>query len=107
MAGRGTDIILGGNINFKIQKKLYDILIFARNYKASKNIGIFNSFMQAQLKKAGVAVAEVKDCIATTNQIVDARIEKINGEESTDELLPNDTHPYDHYIVRSVIKFLW
>jgi preprotein translocase subunit SecA len=22
MAGRGTDIILGGNINFKIQKKL-------------------------------------------------------------------------------------
>jgi hypothetical protein len=64
------------------------------------------TFMQAQLKKAGVAVAEVKDCIATTNQIVDARIEKINGEESTDELLPNDTHPYDHYIVRSVIKFL-
>jgi preprotein translocase subunit SecA len=26
MAGRGTDIILGGNINFTIQKKLYDIL---------------------------------------------------------------------------------
>jgi preprotein translocase subunit SecA len=26
MAGRGTDIILGGNINFKIQKTLYDIL---------------------------------------------------------------------------------
>jgi preprotein translocase subunit SecA len=25
MAGRGTDIILGGNINFKIQKELYDI----------------------------------------------------------------------------------
>jgi hypothetical protein len=24
--GRGTDIILGGNINFKIQKELYDIL---------------------------------------------------------------------------------
>ena len=26
MAGRGTDILLGGNINFKIQKNLYDIL---------------------------------------------------------------------------------
>ena len=26
MAGRGTDIILGGNITFQIQKKLYDIL---------------------------------------------------------------------------------
>jgi len=64
------------------------------------------TFMQAQYKKAGVAVSEVKDHIATTNQIVDSRIEKVNGEESTDELLPNDTHPYDHYIVRSVIKFI-
>lgn len=36
MAGRGTDIILGGNINFKIQKKLYDILTLAKNYKLSK-----------------------------------------------------------------------
>ena len=32
MAGRGTDIILGGNINFKIQKKLYDILTLSKNY---------------------------------------------------------------------------
>lgn len=30
MAGRGTDIILGGNINFQIQKELYDILILAK-----------------------------------------------------------------------------
>ena len=44
--------------------------------------------------------------MATTHKIVEARIEKINGEESKEELLPNDTHPYDHYIVRSVIQFL-
>ena len=42
MAGRGTDIILGGNINFKIQKKLYDILTLAKNYKLSKKLTIFN-----------------------------------------------------------------
>ncbi len=30
MAGRGTDIILGGNINFKIQKQLYEILAFSK-----------------------------------------------------------------------------
>lgn len=36
MAGRGTDIILGGNINFTIQKKLYDILTLTKNYKLSK-----------------------------------------------------------------------
>ena len=36
MAGRGTDIILGGNINFKIQKELYDILTISKNYSLSK-----------------------------------------------------------------------
>ena len=30
MAGRGTDIILGGNINFQIQKELYDLLILGK-----------------------------------------------------------------------------
>jgi preprotein translocase subunit SecA len=40
MAGRGTDIILGGNINFTIQKKLYDILTLTKNYQlsAKKNV---------------------------------------------------------------------
>ena len=62
--------------------------------------------MQAQLKKAGVQVSEVKDEIITTHKILEYRVENINGEESTDELLPNDVHPYDHYVVRSVIRFL-
>jgi preprotein translocase subunit SecA len=43
MAGRGTDIILGGNINFKIQKKLYDILTLSKNYKLSKKETIIQS----------------------------------------------------------------
>ena len=40
MAGRGTDIILGGNITFKIQKELYDFLTVAKNYSVSKNMTI-------------------------------------------------------------------
>jgi preprotein translocase subunit SecA len=43
MAGRGTDIILGGNINFKIQKQLYDILTLSKNYKISKKGNIIES----------------------------------------------------------------
>jgi preprotein translocase subunit SecA len=43
MAGRGTDIILGGNINFKIQKELYDILTFSKNYKLSKTNNLLES----------------------------------------------------------------
>ena len=38
MAGRGTDIILGGNINFKIQKELYNLLTILKTSKRfSKN----------------------------------------------------------------------
>jgi preprotein translocase subunit SecA len=43
MAGRGTDIILGGNITFRIQKELYDILTLSKNYIISKRINIFQS----------------------------------------------------------------
>ncbi len=31
MAGRGTDIILGGNVEFKIRKQLYNLLVFFKN----------------------------------------------------------------------------
>jgi preprotein translocase subunit SecA len=50
MAGRGTDIILGGNINFKIQKELYDILTLSKNYILSKKTNIFQSQLLKQFK---------------------------------------------------------
>jgi len=50
MAGRGTDIILGGNITFNVQKELYDILTFSRNYMLSKDMNIFKSPLKDQLK---------------------------------------------------------
>ena len=48
MAGRGTDIILGGNINFKIQKELYDILTIARNFVIAKKLNIIQSPLKTQ-----------------------------------------------------------
>jgi preprotein translocase subunit SecA len=50
MAGRGTDIILGGNITFKIQKKLYDILTLAKNFKLSKQKNFLESKILTQFK---------------------------------------------------------
>lgn len=50
MAGRGTDIILGGNINFKIQKELYDILTLAKNYKLSKKKEILEASFITQFE---------------------------------------------------------
>lgn len=38
MAGRGTDIILGGNITFKVRKQLYNILVFYKTQSSSKKL---------------------------------------------------------------------
>jgi preprotein translocase subunit SecA len=66
MAGRGTDIILGGNINFQIQKKLYDILTLAKNYVLAnkKNIleaSFINQFEGSSQKFLSVLVSLVQD----------------------------------------------
>ena len=50
MAGRGTDIILGGNINFKIQKNLYNILTLSKNYKLSKNKNVLTFLNRQEFK---------------------------------------------------------
>ena len=50
LAGRGTDIILGGNINFTIQKKLYDILTLCKNYQLSTKKDIFEANFLEQLQ---------------------------------------------------------
>jgi preprotein translocase subunit SecA len=52
MAGRGTDIILGGNINFKIQKELYDILTLSKNYILSKKLNLLQSALRNQFKSS-------------------------------------------------------
>jgi preprotein translocase subunit SecA len=66
MAGRGTDIILGGNINFKVQKKLYDILTSAKNYIISKKKNIcqsslINQFEGSSQKFLSVLFSLLKD----------------------------------------------
>ena len=38
MAGRGTDIILGGNIQFKVRKELYNILVSYKYQMKQNNI---------------------------------------------------------------------
>ena len=54
MAGRGTDIILGGNLKFKIQKEMYEILITVTNRIKKKQgntiLEIFNSFTNVSHK---------------------------------------------------------
>jgi len=66
MAGRGTDIILGGNITFTIQKKLYDILTLSKNYQLStkKNVleaSFLNQFQGCSQKFVSVLLSLLTD----------------------------------------------
>lgn len=54
MAGRGTDIILGGNINFKIQKQLYDILTLSKTITNSRNNNILQLHLLSKLEGSSV-----------------------------------------------------
>jgi preprotein translocase subunit SecA len=46
MAGRGTDIILGGNITFKVRKQVYNILVYCKTQLIST--GLNNIFPVAK-----------------------------------------------------------
>merc|ERR1711966_93368 len=54
MAGRGTDIILGGNITFKVRKQLYNILISSKSQtiltKINSIFPLVNNFIFASQK---------------------------------------------------------
>jgi preprotein translocase subunit SecA len=51
MAGRGTDIILGGNIEFKIRKYLYNILVSYKN-KTQSNLKTSNFFVSQKSRRS-------------------------------------------------------
>lgn len=70
MAGRGTDIILGGNINFKIQKELYDILTVARNYVLSKNINILQSPLKTKFHWSSQKFLSVLNSLVTDSNFL-------------------------------------
>lgn len=71
MAGRGTDIILGGNINFQVQKKLYDILTFSKNYKLSKKINILRSSLITQFEGSSQKVLSVLLSLTNDNKFLE------------------------------------
>lgn len=98
MAGRGTDILLGGNVTFTIEKELYNILTFSRNYILSKKSTIFESSLKTQFHSysqtfLSVLFSLLKD--STFLQFSDVEILRALRENSK-ILIP--TYPYESSI---------
>jgi len=101
MAGRGTDIILGGNIKFKVQKELYDILTFSRNYKLFKKINIFQSPLKTYLKTNSQRFLSVLFSL-----LLDSSFSKLSDVEILRTLRENDKISVPSNSYQSSIKFL-
>merc|ERR1712238_359636 len=101
MAGRGTDIILGGNITFNVQKELYDILTFSRNYMISKDVNIFKSLLKTQLKCNSQRFLSVLFSILT-----DPLFLKLSDIEILRALKENDKISIPNISYQCSIKFL-
>ena len=101
MAGRGTDIILGGNINFQIQKELYDILTLSRNYALLKKIDIFNSDLKTSVFYKSQKFLSVLFSVLTDNNFL-----KLSDINILRNLQENDNLILPTTLYESAIKFL-
>ena len=101
MAGRGTDIILGGNINFKIQKELYDILTLSKNYVLSKKTNILNSQLIKQFKGSSQKFLSVLFCLLNDPEFL-----KLSDVDILRTLKENDRISIPTISYQSSIRFL-
>jgi len=75
MAGRGTDIILGGNIEFKTQKILYYILVITKsNIKKNRNFNIFTLFTRFE----GISQKFLSVLLSVTNNNLFLNLSDVN-----------------------------
>ena len=101
MAGRGTDILLGGNITFNVQKELYDILTFSRNYLVSKRQNLFQSAFKTQLKSYSQNFLSVLFSILN-----DAAFLELSDIEILRALRENDKNSIPNESYHCSLKFL-
>ena len=100
MAGRGTDIILGGNIEFQIRKQLYTILVSYKNQiilNSSKSISLFlKDFYQLPHKFLSVI----------DSLIIDPKFISLSDTDILRILNENDQIRTPKYRYECCIKFL-
>jgi preprotein translocase subunit SecA len=101
MAGRGTDIILGGNNNFKIQKELYDTLTLAKNYIFSNKINILQSQLITKFRGSSQRFLSVLLSLLTDNNFL-----KLSDIDILRILRENDTISIPTASYQCSIRFL-
>ena len=97
MAGRGTDIILGGNTKFKVLKKLYTILVIGKNQHQTNKINTIFP-LPAQFKGISQKFLSVLNSLLNNSKfqtLTDTEILKVLNE--TDQIR-TPKYSYQHSI---------
>lgn len=109
MAGRGTDIILGGNITFKIRKQLYNILVLYKNsirLKLAHNVNIFplSDFLNGASQKflsALYSLLQNKDFLLLS----DIDILKILNKSDLSQISSTNYHNCIKFLINELVIF--
>jgi preprotein translocase subunit SecA len=113
MAGRGTDIILGGNITFKVRKQLYKIIVYYKSQKIlTKDIDFttqkFLSVLKSLFTESKFLNLSSTGILKFLNEIDQIRIPKTPYECSIKFLLTQlsqfekKTHTLNNKIVKNL-----
>jgi len=101
MAGRGTDIILGGNVEFQIRKQLYTLLVFYKNQSLLNSpesvFKLLNTFSELPQKFISVLCS----------LIVDKNFLRLSDTEILKILNESDQIQNPKYMYECSIKFLF
>ena len=100
MAGRGTDIILGGNIDFKIRKQLYILLVFCKN---EMKLGYSKQIIQLL---SNFSILSQKFLSVLNSLTVDQRFLALSDTEILKFLNQTNTVRFPRYFYECSIRFL-
>ena len=107
MAGRGTDIILGGNSEFTIRKQLYNILVTYKNKNKSENQINLHPFL-SELALASQKFLSVLNTLVNNKEFIslsETEILRILNESDQIRVPKNDYECSIKFLVNQLLKF--
>ena len=93
-------IIVGTDANHFLADNELNFLNYVPDTKEQVTSTKMRTHLQAQFHKSGIYTSEAKDFILSNLPIKDYSVDVITGEKMCEkELLPNNRHPFDHFLV--------
>lgn len=107
MAGRGTDIILGGNLEFQVRKQLYNILAFYKNKKKRNILNTLFPINHSKLKTSQTFLIVLNKLIHDNGFLAlsDTQLLKVLNENNQIRIPKNVSQCSIKFLRNQLLKF--